>query len=46
LQQAVAVFGEGRSVPYRIINAEADEPAKQKVKLDAFDQLPLRTDRL
>jgi len=28
------------------MNAEADEPAEQKVKLDAFDQLPFRTDRV
>jgi len=28
------------------MNAEADEPAKQKVKVNAFNQLSLRTDRV
>ena len=41
LQQAVAVLGEGRGVPYRVIHAEADEPAEQQVELDPLDQLPL-----
>jgi hypothetical protein len=28
------------------MNSEADKPAKQKVKRDAFDQLSFRTDRV
>jgi hypothetical protein len=39
LQQAVAVFGEGRGVPYRVINAKADKPTAQKDNLDPLDAM-------
>jgi hypothetical protein len=31
-QQAIAVLRERRMVPYRIVDAEADEPAEQQVE--------------
>jgi hypothetical protein len=46
LQQPVAVFGEGRGIPYRVLDAEPDKPAKQQVVVDPLDQLPLRADRI
>jgi hypothetical protein len=45
-QQPIAVLGKGRRIPHRIVDAQADEPAKQKVELDPLHQLPLRTDRI
>jgi hypothetical protein len=45
-QQPVAVLGEGRGVPHRVVDAEADEPAEQQVELNPFDQLPFRADRV
>ena len=44
LQQALAVLGERRVIPYRIVNADADEPAKQKVELQPLHQLTLGAD--
>lgn len=44
-QQPVAVLGEDRRHPDRIIDAEADEPAEQQVILHLFHQLPLGSDR-
>src|SRR4029077_4971148 len=45
-EQAVAVLGEGRGVEDLLIDRQSDEPAKQKVELQPFDQLPLRADRI
>ena len=45
-QEPVAVLGTRRRVPYRIIHAEADEPAEQQIELDPLDQLALRTERV
>ena len=38
--------GEGRVIPRRIVDANADEPAKQEVELQPIHQLPLRADRI
>ena len=46
LQQPVAVLGEGCGIPHRVLDAEADKPAKQQIIVDPLDQLPLRADRL
>ena len=46
LQQPLAVLGERRVIPDRIVNAEADKPAKQQVELQPLHQLPLRADRI
>jgi hypothetical protein len=45
-QQPVAVLGEGRGIPYRVLDAEPDKPAKQQIVVDPLDQLPLRADRI
>ena len=46
LEQPVAVLGEGRVVPDRIVDAEPDEPAEQEVEVEPLHQLPLRADRV
>jgi hypothetical protein len=46
LQQAIAVLGERRVIPHRIVNANADEPAEQEFELQPLHQLPLRSDRI
>jgi hypothetical protein len=46
LQQAIAVLGERRVIPHRIVNAKADKPAEQEVELQPLHQLPLRADRI
>src|SRR5579862_5498859 len=46
LQQPVTVLGEGRMVPYRIVNAETDKPAEQQVKLQPLHQLAFRADAI
>jgi hypothetical protein len=33
-QQPVAVLGEGRGIPDRIVHAKADKPAEQQVEVD------------
>src|SRR5262249_9600728 len=43
-QQPVAVFGEGRGIPYRVLDAEPDKRAKQRIIVDALDKLALRAD--
>ena len=45
-EQTVAVLVEGRSVEYLLVDRQPDEPAKQQVELQPFDQLPLRADRI
>ena len=45
-QQAFAVLGKCRVIPRRIVDANADEPAKQEVELEPIHQLPLRADRI
>jgi hypothetical protein len=40
------VLGEGRRVERLLVDRKPDEPAKQHVELQPFDQLPLRTDRI
>ena len=42
-QQTFAVLREHRMVPYRVVHAQADEPAGQQVVVQLLDQLPLRT---
>jgi hypothetical protein len=39
LQQPVAVLGEARRIPYRVVHPETDAPAEQQVGLDPLDQL-------
>jgi hypothetical protein len=36
LKQAIAVLGKRRMVPGRVVNAEADKPAKQEVELQTL----------
>jgi hypothetical protein len=45
-EQPVAVLREGRVVPHRIVDAEADEPAEQQVEVKPLRQLALRADRV
>ena len=44
-QQPVAVLAEHRGVPYRIVDAEPDEPAVQQIELQFGHQPALRADR-
>lgn len=44
-QKPVAVLGEDRRHPDRIVDPETDEPAEQEVILHLFYQLPLGADR-
>src|ERR1700684_1495925 len=44
-EQAVAVLREGRGVENLFVDHKPDEPAKQHVELQPFDQLPLRAER-
>jgi hypothetical protein len=46
LQQAIAVLGKRRVIPHDIVNADANEPAEQKIELKPLHQLPLRADRI
>jgi len=46
LQKTLTVLGERRVIPRRIVDADADEPAKQEVELQPLHQLPLRADRI
>ncbi len=43
-KQPVAVLGEGRMVPNRVVHPEADEPAEQQVERQTLHQLALGTD--
>jgi len=45
-EQTVAVLGEGRGVENLFVDRQSDEPAKQHVELQPFDQLPLRAERI
>jgi hypothetical protein len=45
-QQPVAVLGEGRRFPPRVVHADPDEPTKQQVELDPLHELSLRADRV
>ena len=45
-EQAVAVLGKDRGVENLFVDRKPDEPAKQHVELQPFDQLPLRADRI
>src|SRR3984957_5588955 len=44
-EQTLAVLREGRGVENLFVDHKPDEPAKQHVELQPFDQLPLRADR-
>jgi hypothetical protein len=46
LQQPVAVLREHRMVPGYVVNADSDEPAKQKVVFQPLHQKSLRADRI
>ena len=46
VEQPVAVLRERGVVPNRIVNAEPDEPAKQKIVVDLLHQLALGADRV
>jgi hypothetical protein len=37
-EQTVPVLGEHRMVPHRVVHAQADEPAEEKVVVDLLDQ--------
>src|SRR5699024_10222478 len=39
LKKSVLVLAEGRMVPHRIVNAQANKPAKQQVVLNVLHQL-------
>ena len=43
IEEALAVFCEGRGVPDRIIRAHAHKPAEQQVVVQLLQQKPLRT---
>ena len=45
-QLPVAVLGEARMVPARIVDPQAHEAAEQQVELRPLHQLPLRADRI
>ena len=45
-EQTVAVLREGRGVEHPVVDLKPDEPAKQHVELQPFDQLPLRAERI
>src|SRR5271166_3555965 len=45
-EQTVAVLGKCRGVENPFVDREPDEPAKQQVELQPFNQLPLRADRI
>ena len=45
-KQPVPVLREGRVIPHRIVDAEADEPTEQKIVLQPLHQLPFRADRV
>jgi hypothetical protein len=45
-EQPVAVLGERRGIPYRVLDAQPDKPAEQQIMVDPLDQLPLRADRI
>jgi hypothetical protein len=45
-QQPVAVLGEHRMVPGRVVDADADEPAEQEVVFQTLHQKPFRPDRV
>src|SRR6202020_1967459 len=45
-EKAVAVLGECRGVENLLVDRQPDEPAKQQIELQPFDQLPLRADRI
>jgi hypothetical protein len=44
IEQAVAVLGEGRVIPGRIIDPEPDEPPEEEIVLEALHQLSFRAD--
>ncbi len=46
VSRRVAVLREGRGVEHALVDRKPDEPAKQHVELQPFDQLPLRADRI
>lgn len=45
-QKPVAVLTERRRISLRVVDAKADKPTKQQVKLDQLHQLPLGADRI
>ena len=46
LEQPVAVLGEHRHVPHRVVDAQPDEPAEQEIVVQLLHELPLRADRV
>ncbi len=40
-QQSIAVLGEHRMVPHRVVHAKAHKPAEQQVVVDLLDQQTL-----
>jgi hypothetical protein len=46
VQQPVAVLGETRSIPHRILDVEPDKPPEQQIGVDPLRESPLRTDRI
>src|ERR1700733_8360955 len=45
-EQTVPVLREGRGVENLFVDHKPDEPAKQHLELQPFDQLPLRAERI
>src|SRR5215213_9925180 len=46
LEEPIAVFREHRVIPDRIVDRQANKPAKQQVELHPLHQLPLGADRV
>jgi hypothetical protein len=46
LQQPIAVLGEGRMIPHRVVDPDPDEPAKQEVELQPLHEPTLRAHRI
>src|SRR6266478_2977971 len=44
LLQALAILGEGRRIPHRIIRRQSDKPAIKQVVVQLLHQLTFRTD--
>jgi hypothetical protein len=44
--QTLAILGENRHIPYRIVHLQTNKPAKKKVVIHLLHQLPLRADRV
>src|SRR5262245_39678552 len=46
IEQSIAIFGEHRRVPNRVVHRETNEPAKQQVVVKLLHQQALAADRI